>query len=183
MGLCGLRPPGAVGLDWLPVARSRLWRIRSATPDRLAVPPWLWALAVRVVSCCCARVCWDGPAICPVVGLCGVCCCAAVPDCALNRKTRELSEVPAEGDGGVVMRLDGSLPLNPPVLRRACKRSNSDPRDVVVRSETLGEEAWGIDLVMLSVPIRLPMLSVPLGRLTSDGCGKELRTLPCVLGE
>ncbi len=36
---------------------------------------------------------------------------------------------------------------------------------------------------MLSEPIRLPILLVPLGLPTSDGCGKELRTLSCVFGE
>jgi hypothetical protein len=53
----------------------------------------------------------------------------------------------------------------------------------LVLSETLGEDAWGDDLVMLSVPIWLPILLVPLGLPTSDGCGKELRTLSCVFGE
>jgi hypothetical protein len=86
-------------------------------------------------------------------------------------------------DPGTFDPLESEGAWNLLVLRRACKRSNSDPRDIVARSEMLGEGAWGIDLVILSRPIRLPMLSAPLGRLTSGGCGKEFRTLSCVLGE
>jgi hypothetical protein len=91
---------------------------------------------------------------------------------------------------GGLIRLDGAVPLVPldSWLRCIWRRSNSDPRDVLALSETLGEEAWGIDdLVMLSARFPNAEFGVwgltPLGRLTSDGCGKVLRTLPCVSGE
>ncbi len=163
VGLCGLRPPDPAGLDWPPAARSRLWRIRSASPDRLTVLRSLCALAVRAVSCCCVGVCvicvpWDGAAICPAVGLCGVCCCVTVPDCALNRSMRELSGVLTGADGvgfwvtgGLTRLVDGPATFDPPegwlcldaasLFRRAWRRSNSDPRDTLVLSETLGEDA------------------------------------------
>lgn len=58
-------------------------------------------------------------------------------------------------------------------------RSNSEPRDARLLSETLGEDAWGTDLVILCVP----SLSVLLGLPTSDGCGR-LRPAPLsVFGE
>jgi len=100
-----------------------------------------------------------------------------------------LSEVLAELEAvgfwvaGALIRLDGSLTFDPreswlccdaTSLRRVCRRSKSDPRDTLVLSETLGEDTWGADLVILSLVIRLP---------TSDGCGKELRVLFCVFGE
>jgi len=114
-----------------------------------------------------------------------------VPDCALNRRKRELSKVLAGADdvgfwaAGGSTRPDGAVTFEPLEgwLCRACRRSNSDPRDTLVLSETLGEEAWGAGLVMLSVPIRPPILLVPLALPTSDGCGRELRTLSCVFGE
>jgi hypothetical protein len=39
------------------------------------------------------------------------------------------------------------------------------------------------DPPVLEEPSRLPILPVPLGLPTSDGCGKELRTLSPVFGE
>jgi len=85
---------------------------------------------------------------------------------------------------GVLVRLIGSLTFDPLEgwLRRACRRSNSDPRDVLVLSETLGADVCGADL-MLSAPMRLPILLLPLGLPISDGCDRELRTLSCVFGE
>ncbi len=105
--------------------------------------------------------------------------------------TRELSGVLADAEGvefwvaGGLMRLDGAAPFDPfdSWLRRVWRRSNSDPRDTLVPSETLGEDAWGAGLVMLPVPIRLPMLLLRPGLPTSEGCGKELRALSCVFGE
>jgi hypothetical protein len=38
----------------------------------------------------------------------------------------------------------------------------------------LGADACGDDLVMLSPPMGPPMLCVPLGLPTSDGCGRDL---------
>lgn len=64
-------------------------------------------------------------------------------------------------------------------LRRVAKRSDSDPRDALLDSEMLGEDARGStlglsagdgDLATLPVPIRLP---IP-GLEASDGCGKAL---------
>ncbi len=96
------------------------------------------------------------------------------------------------------MRVDGAVAFDPleSWLRRVWRRSNNDSRDTLALSETLGEDACGADLVMLSVPIRPPMPlvgfpnaefgvwgPVPLGLPTSDGCGKELRALSWVFGE
>ncbi len=74
------------------------------------------------------------------------------------------------------------LGLDAVSFRRSAKRSDSDPRDTLLDSEMPGEDARGSilstlvlpadegDLVMLSVPIRLPIL----GLAASDGCGKLL---------
>ena len=71
---------------------------------------------------------------------------------------------------------DGWLGLDMVSPRRAIKRSVSDPREELLCSEEmLGADACGVDLVVLSAPIRPPMLSVPLGLPSSEGCGKVLR--------
>ena len=121
-------------------------------------------------------------------GLCGV-----VPDRGTNRNVRGRSaadgvELPVAGglmrlDGPAASELpDGWLDLDGVSFRRAVRRSNSDPRDALLLSEMLGEEACGVGPAALSVPSRLPILPVPLGLPTSDGCGKD-RPLSCVFGE
>lgn len=124
-------------------------------------------------------------------GLWDVCRCGVVLGRQVNRWTRWSSEVdgvaelsgaedrtwePGLPAAGGLVRLDGREDGEPcvSVCRRAVNRSDNDPRDGVLPMEVLGEEVCGDDLVSLWAPSRLPILSVPLGLPTSDGCGRDL---------
>jgi hypothetical protein len=90
----------------------------------------------------------------------------AVPASPVVIRSPDGRGCPVAATGPLRVPLDGCRVLDPVSLRCEDSRSNSEPRDGVLLSETLGAEACGV----LCAPIRLPML-LPVRPGASIRCG------------